>query len=143
MAERKIGAETYKFDKLPALPEGIALIARVAKFLGPAWGYLDTLFDADESRRDNAALSIIAAVSQSMDVNELVDLLTHLCELCQIKLNGAYEPVVAKMHLRGELDVFRVAVFVLEVQCRDFFGEGRGSQFAATVLKSRPESSAA
>lgn len=139
MAERVISGDTYKFEKLNAL-EGIRMAGRVMKFFGPAWPYIDRLFDADEAERDKHALIAFGAIIQDLDVEEFVSTLRTLCGLSRImsKTTGDYEPIEPEFHLRSEMDVFKVALFVLEVQCKDFFGAAWGSKLGQTVAQSRP-----
>lgn len=132
MAERNIDGEDYRFDKLNPFA-GIRLAGRVMKFFGPAWGYIDGLFDQDEEERDKQALIVFGMIIQDLDVMEMVDFLKELCGYCQIKMNGKYEPVVPEHHMRSEMEVFKVALFVLEVQCRDFFAAAASSPLGAAI----------
>jgi hypothetical protein len=134
MAERKIGSDTYRFEKLNAF-EGLRLAGRVVKFLGPAWGYIDRTFDADESARDAGALLAIAAMVKDLDVDQLIGFLEELTGYCQIRLNGAYEPLIPKHHLRSEVGILQVAMFVLEVQFKDFFGAAAQTKLGAAVMR--------
>jgi hypothetical protein len=141
MAERKIGSDTYRFEKRNAF-EGLRLAGRVIKFLGPAWGYIDRMFDDKEGARDAGALLAIAATVKDLDVDQLVAFLEELTRCCQIKLNGAYEPLLPS-HLRSEVEILQVAMFVLEVQFKDFFGAATGSRLGAAILQSAQTSSVA
>jgi tail assembly chaperone len=142
MAERKIGTDTYRFEKLNAF-EGLRLAGRVVKFLGPAWGYIDRMFNGDESARDAGAILAIAATVKDLDVDQLIGFLKELTGYCQIKLNGAYEPVVPEVHMRTEIEILQVSMFVLEIQFKDFFGAAKGSRLGVAILGSQLTSSGA
>jgi hypothetical protein len=133
MAERKIGSDTYRFEKLNAF-EGLRLAGRVIKFLGPAWGYIDRMFNGDEAARDAGALLAIAATVKDLDVDQLVAFLEELTRYCQIKLNGAYEPLLPS-HLQTEVEILQVAMFVLEVQFKDFFAAAAQSKLGAAMMR--------
>lgn len=141
MAERVIHGETYKFEKLRNPFDGAKLLGRVVQFFGPAGGYLDRIFDQKEGTRDVAILAAMGAVIKGMDIDEVVSFLRELCSLVQIKMNGAYEPLVPDHHLRSEMEMFEVVFFVLEVQFKDFFVAAKASRVGAAVMESQKRSS--
>jgi hypothetical protein len=101
------------------------------------------MFDNKEGVRDAGALLAIAATVKDLDIDQLIEFLKELTGYCQIRLNGAYEPVVPVHHLQSEVEILQVALFVLEVQFKDFFGAAKGSKLGAAILASRPTGSAA
>ncbi len=138
--ERKIGNETFRVEKLPST-EGLKLLVRVTKILGPALRHLDRAFDANEGTRDGAALSAFAAIIETTDAQEFQDLVVSSAERAQIKTGGRYEDVIFDIHFQGDLlKAFQVVIFVMEVQFKSFFDAARSNPLLAKIIASRQTS---
>lgn len=134
MAETTINKDTFKVEKLAATVS-LSLLTRLTKILGPGLSAINNVFDADEGRRDAAALAALAAIVEKTDETQFQKLVIEVTEYAQIKLNGAYEPVVFDHHFTGDLlTAFKVFIWVLEVQFKSFFGEAMGSALVQKVI---------
>jgi len=143
MAERKIGNHTYRTEPLNAVAS-LKLLTRLTKILGPALRHLNAAFDADEGKRDAAALAAFGSVIESVDPEEFQSLIIETASMASIQANGAYEPVVFDFHFTGNLlEAFQVVLFVLEVNFKGFFDGAKASPLARRVMASPQSSSPA
>lgn len=143
MAERKINNDTFKVEKLAATAS-LSLLVRLTKILGPGLAALNNVFDADEGKRDAAALAALASVVEKTDPVEFQRLVIEVTETAQIRLNNSYEPVIFDHHFTGDLlTAFKVFVFALEVNFKSFFGEALASPLARKVMAAQTKSSSA
>ena len=134
MAEKTIGGALYRADKLPAT-EGLRLLARLTKMLGPALREIEGAFGG-EGERDKVAMRAIAAIVAATSEDEMVRLVVESAERTEVKRNGGWEPVVFDHEFQsgGILPAFQVAIFFLEVQFADFFDAGKRSPLAAKIM---------
>jgi len=139
MAEKTISGALYRADKLPAT-EGIRLLARLTKMLGPALREVEGAFGdeakGDNGQRDKVAMRAIAAIVAATSEDEMVRLVVESAERAEVKRNGGWEPVVFDHEFQsgGILPAFQVAIFFLEVQFADFFDAGKRSPLAAKIM---------
>jgi hypothetical protein len=138
--ERKIGNETYRVEKLPS-SEGLKLLVRVTKILGPALRHLDKAFDANEGTRDAAAFAAFASIIETTDADDFQSLVVSSAERAQVKTGGRYEDVIFDVHFQGDLmKAFQVVLFVMEVQFKSFFDAARSNPIIAKIAASRQSS---
>lgn len=141
MAEKVIGGETFKVEKLAATT-GLSLLTRLTKILGPGLRHLNEAFDADEGKRDAAALVAMADIVATIDEQQFQLLIIQVTEFAAIRVNNAYEPVIFDHHFQDDLlKAFQVFVFVLEVNYKSFFGGLTGSAVGKRILGSPKSSS--
>src|SRR5690349_21657764 len=99
MAKRKIGNHTYRTQPLNAVAS-LKLLTRLTKIVGPALRHVNSAFDADESKRDMAAMAAMGAIIDSVDPNEFQGLVIETAQMATIHLNGADEPVIFDFHFQ-------------------------------------------
>lgn len=145
MAERKIGADTYRVQKAGALAQQ-RLLLRLGRILGPAITvFADSMASED---RERSAMSAIGGLLADANPEEAEQLLIDLCEMAQVNANGMpagqYDQVIFGHHMDGLplLTCWEVAGYVLEVNFRDFFdaavNTGLGKAVKTAAVASRP-----
>lgn len=134
MAEKTIGAASYRVAKLPAI-DGLKLLARVGKLVGPALPMIRGML-VDPENRGASELAAVASIIQSTSEDQFVSFVVEVAEIAQIKQNGGYEAVIFNHHFNDDLlGAFQLVMFVLEVQFGDFFGGGGKSMSGAGTLR--------
>ncbi len=134
-----------KFDKnfelkvfSMSVREQLALKFRLVKMFGDVLGSLTSAFteDTDEDQTAEAIASIIHSVT-SLDENDVLDTLVNLCEECyHIGKDGAGKiDFDLVFNERPMMDVYKVALWVLEVNYKDFF---EGSGLLTRIQKALP-----
>ena len=120
MAEKKIAGRTVRYDRLPA-DEGLRMLLRVLKVLGPASGLIEAIATEDEAKRDLIAMQAIAAFTVDMDTDAVFALIMDMVRHCHI---DGDEAVPGIMELK---ELLAVAMFALQTEFGSFFVEGAGS----------------
>jgi hypothetical protein len=120
MAEKKINGRTVRYDRLPA-DEGLKMLLRVLKVLGPASGLIEAIAAEDEARRDMLALQAITSFTAEMDSDAVFSLIMDMVRHCHI--DGS-EAIPGIMDLQ---ELLSVAMFALQTEFGSFFAEGAGS----------------
>lgn len=121
MAERKLGALTYRVSPLPAY-HAYKLGRRIANLAGPALpGLAGALGKADEASRDGAALAALGALSAHLD-ERADDLIRELAEMAQVQWQGAWHDVSVEQDelVQDVGTLLLLAFFVLEVNLKSF-----------------------
>lgn len=119
MAEKKFGQDTYKCEKVDAT-QGLRLLLRTIKLLGPASGIIGSLAEKDKGRSDAIALEALAEFFTKLDVDEAVAFVSELIGLCQCNR----EPAVFGVTPQYLEEALPIAFWVLEVQFKDFLSGG-------------------
>lgn len=136
MAEKKIGSKTFKVEPMLAT-EAIKLQARLLKVIGPALDKLPAILGGrakgDEVTSNGAAVAAFTDIFTRADPDELMELVRDVCEVAMVKRpSGAYDPISFDGDFTGNLkEIIPVAVFVLQEQFGDFFGDALASGKAA------------
>ncbi len=120
MAEKKISGRTVRYDRLPA-DEGLKMLLRVLKVLGPASGLIEAIAAEDEARRDMLALQAITSFTSEMDSDAVFSLIMDMVKHCHIDGDPAVPGIMDLQELLA------VAMFALQTEFGHFFGEGAGS----------------
>lgn len=120
MAEKKIEGRTVRYDRLPA-DEGLKMLLRVLKVLGPASGLIEAIAAEDEAKRDMLALQAITSFTAEMDSEAVYSLIMDMVRHCHV--DGA-EAVPGVMDLK---ELLATAMFALQTEFGYFFAEGAGS----------------
>lgn len=130
MAEKKIGARTFKCEPMLAM-EALVLQARLFKALGPAVphfgavmaGYGTDKTEEEKSRSNASALGALAHVFASAEPIALANLVKDIAEAAMIKGDsGEYRPVDLDGDFTGnQKDLMPLILFVLREQFGDFF----------------------
>lgn len=125
MAEKKIGQDTYRVQKVGAR-EQQRMLLRLGRLLGPAiTAFTDAI--ASEGDRERGALSAVGGMLTNANPDEAEQLLVDICQMAQVNTAGMpagqYEPIIFDHHMDGLplQTCWEVAGFVLEVNFRDFF----------------------
>ena len=77
MAEKKINGRTVRYDRLPA-DEGLMMLLRVVKVLGPAKGIIEAIAAEDETQSDLLAMAAIASFAETMDSDAVFRLIMEI-----------------------------------------------------------------
>lgn len=120
MAEKKIANRSVRYDRLPA-DEGLKMLLRVLKVLGPASGLIEAIATEDEAKRDMLALQAITSFTAEMDSDAVYSLIMDMVRHCHI--DGS-EAIPGIMELP---ELLQVAMFALQTEFGHFFAEGAGS----------------
>ncbi len=129
MAEKKIGADTYRCDKLDA--EGaMRLLLRTTRMFGPASGVMSALTEPDKAKQEAGAIAAIAEFAAKLDEDEAIAYVKDLVGLC--RCNG--DPAIFGVTPSDLGDIFTLCFWVLEVQFRDFLGGGAGKALVRKAL---------
>lgn len=120
MAEKKIAGRTVRYDRLPA-DEGLRMLLRVLKVLGPASGLIEAIATDDEAKRDLIAMQAIASFTNDMDTEAVYSLIMDMVRHCHIDGDQAVPGI---MELK---ELLAVAMFALQTEFGSFFVEGAGS----------------
>lgn len=126
MAEKKINGRTVRYDRLPA-DQGLKMLLRVLKVLGPAKGIIEAIASEDEAKSDMLAMSAIASFTSDMDSDAVFGLIMDMVRDCRV--DG--EPAVPGVMDLKEL--LAVAMFALQTEFGHFFEEGAGSALLKAV----------
>lgn len=138
MAEKKIGKETFRVDKMGAR-DAQRLLLRIGKMLGPG---IEAFASAVTSTdRETGALQAIGGMLTRADPAEADALLVDLCQSASINVEGMpkgqYDPVIFDHHMDADLmQAWQLAAFVLEVNFRDFFSAAAATGLGKAVVKS-------
>lgn len=120
MAEKKINGVLYRYDRLPAT-EGIPLMLRLLKVIGPAKGILSAIIaEGGEEQRDAAALVGIADFMTTIDTDAVMSIISDVVRHC--RADG--EPAVLGVKPQGTKEALQVTMFALQTEFGSFFGEG-------------------
>lgn len=141
MAEKKIGARTFKVEPLLAT-EAIRLQMRLVKAIGPAISRLPEIFAGigkDQAAKEKANGAAIAAMSEivgGMEPDVATDLVRDIVQVAMVKRpSGAYEQVDMDGDFTGRLgDIIPVATFVLQEQFAEVFSGARGTGSPAKTV---------
>lgn len=125
MAEKMINGRTVRYVRLPA-DQGLAMLLRVLKVLGPASGLIEAIAAEDEAKRDVLALSSLMSFVQHMDDKAVFDLIIDMVKQCRIDGEAAVPGVMDLQELLS------VAMFALQTEFGGFFAEGAGSVLLRT-----------
>lgn len=117
MAEKKFGRDTYRCDKLDA-EQGLRLLVRTTKILGPASGVISALSESNEAKADAMSIQAIGDFVAKLDEEGTVSFVKELIGHC--RCNG--EPAVFGVTPQDLGEALQIAFWVLEVQFRDFLG---------------------
>lgn len=120
MAEKKIAGRTVRYDRLPA-DQGLKMLLRVLKVLGPAKGFLEAIAAEDPAQSDMLAMAAIASFIGEMDSDEVFRLIMDMVSECRIDGSPAVPGVMDLQELLA------VAMFALQTEFGSFFGDGAGS----------------
>lgn len=120
MAEKKIGGRTVRYDRLPA-DQGLKMLLRVLKVLGPASGLIEAIAAEDEARRDMLAMQAIASFTAEMDSEAVFSLVMDMVRHCHIDGDQAVPGIMDLQELLS------VAMFALQTEFGSFFADGAGS----------------
>lgn len=120
MAEKKINGRTVRYDRLPA-DEGLKMLLRVLKVLGPASGLIEAIAAEDEARRDMLAMQAIASFTTEMDSDAVYELIMDMVRHCTV---DSAEAIPGVMDLQ---ELLATAMFALQTEFGSFFAEGAGS----------------
>lgn len=120
MAEKKINGRTVRYDRLPA-DEGLKMLLRVLKVLGPASGLIEAIAAEDDSQRDLLAMSAIASFVGQMDNDAVFTLIMDMVRHCHIDGDQAVPGIMDLQELLS------VAMFALQAEFGSFFADGAGS----------------
>ncbi|HEV7258932.1 MAG TPA: hypothetical protein VGN82_14220 [Bosea sp. (in: a-proteobacteria)] len=120
MAEKKIQGRTVRYDRLPA-DEGLKMLLRVLKVLGPASGLIEAIATEDEARRDMLAMQAIASFTADMDTDAVFSLVMDMVRHCHV---DGDEAVPGVMDLQ---ELLAIAMFALQTEFGHFFADGAGS----------------
>lgn len=131
-AERKIGERTFRYERMSA-DQGLKMLLRLMKVLGPAKGLIEAIAAEDEASRD--ALGMVAMVEfiENMDQAAVYDLIIDMASRCDV--NDPQQQHWDKA-LPGVLELnelIQVAMFALQSEFGSFFADGAGS-----VLRKMP-----
>ena len=130
MAEKKIGSRKYRVDKLPAT-EANKLLIRLIKFLGPSFEAIAELLAGGGIQGAAAALKgsdndlsgaarSLGMFAANLDPDETHEMLKDICEVAQAAGPNGYEEIVFEMHMTDLMEAYQLAIYVLQVQFRDF-----------------------
>lgn len=133
MPEKKIQGVTYRCEKVAA-NIGLPLLLRTMKVLGPAAGAL-ALISGKGPKDENASLSVMAEMVGRIDDEAALSLVQELVELCTV--DG--RPAVYGVNPQDIGETLELALWVAEVQFRDFLGGG-GAAAPVKRLAERPGS---
>jgi hypothetical protein len=125
MAEKKINGRTVRYDRMPA-DQGLKMLLRVMKVLGPAKGIIEAIAAEDEKTRDALGMTAIVSFIEKMDEAAVYDLIIDMASECRV--NG--EPAVPGIMDLQEL--LSVAMFALQTEFGGFFADGAGSVLRKT-----------
>lgn len=120
MAEKKINDRTVRYDRLPA-DQGLKMLLRVLKVLGPAKGIIEAIASEDEAQSDMLAMSAIAAFTAEMNSDEVYGLIIDMVKHCHVDGTPAVPGI---MDLK---ELLAVAMFALQTEFGSFFDDGAGS----------------
>lgn len=120
MAEKKIGSQTFRVEKMPATDATRNLI-RLTKIVGPGITNLSAVMSKSEDVRDAAAIAAIVDILMSSDPDSLTNFIVEIAEKAQVKDGGGYIDVIYDFHLADLVEAFQLVAFVLQVNYRDFF----------------------
>lgn len=120
MAEKKINDRTVRYDRLPA-DEGLKMLLRVLKVLGPAKGIIEAIASEDPAQSDMLAMSAIASFTNEMDSDAVFSLIMDMVKHCHIDGDQAVPGI---MDLK---ELLSVAMFALQTEFGHFFEDGAGS----------------
>jgi hypothetical protein len=129
--EREIGGAVWAVTQFPA-GEGLGLLTRLLKLLGPALGALakggGTAEDGAGGREEALTGLIVSGLLQQLDEKETVALVKRL--LADTRKDGVEILPIFDTEFMGDYaNLFRVLGFVLEVNYGGFFsGIGRGAR---------------
>lgn len=126
MAEKKINGRTIRYDRLPA-DEGLKMLLRVLKVLGPAKGLIEAIAAEDEATRDALGMTAIVGFIEKMDEKAVYDLIIDMVGQCRIDGDLAVPGIMDLQELLA------VAMFALQSEFGGFFADGAGS-----VLRKMP-----
>lgn len=134
MAEKKIGARTFKVEPLLAT-EAIRLQMRLVKAIGPAMSRLPEILSgigkdaAAKEKANAAAVTALADIISDMEPDVATDLVRDIVQVAMVKRpSGAYDQVDMDGDFTGQLgDVVAVATFVLKEQFAEVFSGARGN----------------
>lgn len=122
MAEKKIGALTYRATALPAM-QTVTMGRRIANIVGPAMPALaDALAKSDGTNRDTAALAAFGEMAGKLD-ERFDGLVRELAEMAEVNWNSVWTPVSVEMDefVPDAGTLMLLAFFVLEVNFKSFF----------------------
>lgn len=120
MAEKKINGRTVRYDRLPS-DEGLKMLLRVLKVLGPASGLIEAIAAEDEARRDMLAMQAIASFTAEMDSDAVYALIIDMVRHCHVDGDQAVPGIMDLQELLS------VAMFALQTEFGSFFADGAGS----------------
>ncbi|WP_406858490.1 phage tail assembly chaperone [Alsobacter sp. KACC 23698] len=126
MAEKKIANRTYRYDRMPA-DQGLRMLLRLLKVLGPARGIIEAIAESDEAERDAKAMSAIGDFIGEMDSDAVYSIVMDMVK--QVRVDGELA-VPGVMDLQ---ELLQVAMFALQTEFGSFFADGAGS----ALLKGR------
>jgi len=126
MAEKKIAGRTVRYDRLPA-DEGLKMLLRVLKVLGPARGIIEAIASENEAQSDMLAMQAIASFTSEMDSEAVFSLIMDMVKACHVDGTPAVPGI---MDLK---ELLSVAMFALQTEFGGFFDEGVGSVLQRAV----------
>ena len=136
MAEKKIGTETWRCDKLGA-EESVRLLIRTSKLFGPASAVLGalTMADKDKAKEDVLTTQALAEFVGRLNEEEAISYIRDLVGLCIVKDargNGSQAQFGFHCQDMDLGEIFGICFWILEVQFRSFLG---GALVAGKGLK--------
>lgn len=142
MAERKIGAKTYKVEPLP-VGEALELLAQIMAAVGPAAQRLPALIISMNEQGDHApvmtdvsALMAMSDIIKSIGpagVRELVGRIVGVARVLSPS-GGGYDRVLLDDDFENLSSVIPVVHFVLSEQYGDFFTGSAGTGITGRLM---------
>lgn len=129
MPETHIGEHDYRYSSMDPFAAGEIGFELIAMLGGGV-----TALTEETASADRQALLMLFGMAQKIEPQRSMTVVKRLCEAAQIKLNGAWEPVVFSHHFQGRLlDSLMLARYVATIEFKDFFDGG-----LAKVMGSAP-----
>lgn len=120
MAEKKIAGRTVRYDRMPA-DQGLKMLLRLMKVLGPAAGLIEAIASDEVEAQDAVVLATITKFLGAMDNEAVYSIIIDMVKQCRV--DGA-EAIPGVMDLN---ELLQVAMFALQTEFASFFADGAGS----------------